>query len=140
MARAKCAHKVQSLSFSAVVCASLLIFQSLGSVPAACSHTAFSVYPTLWTDQIVKGGCQAGGHKGRKQKRAFNALCSGTAFGMFRGFASGMGRADAYFHAAFAGVVVLGFALFAPLTDSMWERSNRGVRSQMTEIHEHGAC
>lgn len=39
-----------------------------------------------------------------------------------------MGRADAYFHAGFAGILVLGFVVVAPAADALWERLNRGVR------------
>lgn len=40
-----------------------------------------------------------------------------------------MGRADMCFHAAFAGILVMGFVVVAPLADSLWERKNEGVRS-----------
>ncbi|EIE21932.1 DnaJ-domain-containing protein [Coccomyxa subellipsoidea C-169] len=50
----------------------------------------------------------------------------GSAFSFFRGFTRGMGRADAYFHAGFAGILVVGVVLVAPMADSLWERMNSG--------------
>lgn len=55
---------------------------------------------------------------------------SGAVFGSlnpFRAFMRGMGRTDAYFHAAFGVILVAGFVFVAPLADSMWDHLNRGV-------------
>ena len=50
------------------------------------------------------------------------------SFNLFRSFTRGMGRADAYFHAGFAGILVLGIVVVAPAADALWERLNRGGR------------
>ena len=57
---------------------------------------------------------------------------AGTVFSRFnvlRGFSRGMGRADAYFHAGFAGILVLGVVFIAPAADALWDSLNRGVRA-----------
>ena len=41
----------------------------------------------------------------------------------------GMGRTDAYFHAAFGVILVAGFVFVAPLVDNIWHHLNRGVGS-----------
>ncbi len=51
-----------------------------------------------------------------------------SAFNVLRGFSRGIGRADAYFHAGFAGILVLGVVFVAPAVDAVWEGLNRGVR------------
>ncbi|CAL8471557.1 g11099 [Coccomyxa elongata] len=61
----------------------------------------------------------------------------GSAFSFFRGFTSSMGRTDAYFHAGFAGILVLGVVLFSPLADSLWDRKNSGkLFKHMKPAHE----
>ena len=59
---------------------------------------------------------------------------SGSVFGgynILRAFSRGMGRADAYFHAVFAGILVLGFVVAAPAADALWESLNEGVRQHL---------
>ena len=57
---------------------------------------------------------------------------AGAVFGSLnplRAFLRGMGRTDAYFHAAFGAILVAGFVFVAPAVDSLWEHLNRGVSS-----------
>ena len=57
---------------------------------------------------------------------------AGAVFGSLnplRAFLRGMGRTDAYFHAAFGVILVAGFVFVAPAVDSLWEHLNRGVSS-----------
>lgn len=58
------------------------------------------------------------------QQQRYNRHAS--AFSFFRGFTSSMGRTDAYFHAGFAGILLVGVVVFAPLADSLWDRRNSG--------------
>ena len=74
-------------------------------------------------------------HKRRSRLAAKHCLnnetaSAGAVFGSFnplRAFLRGMGRTDAYFHAAFGVILVAGFAFVAPVADSLWEHLNRGV-------------
>ena len=59
-----------------------------------------------------------------------DSASAGAVFGSFnplRAFLRGMGRTDAYFHAAFGAILVAGFVFVAPAVDSLWEHLNRGV-------------
>ncbi len=55
--------------------------------------------------------------------------CTPAADWFFRPFAAaahGLGRADAAWHAAMGGVLLLGFLAIAPLADALWESQNSG--------------
>lgn len=60
-----------------------------------------------------------------------------STFNLFRGFSRGMGRADAYFHAGFAGILVLGVVFIAPAADALWEGLNHGVRCCVCFLKSH---
>lgn len=66
---------------------------------------------------------------------------AGAVFGNpFRAFLRGMGRTDAYFHAAFGVILVAGFVFVAPIVDNVWARLNKGVRYLFLLLYVTDTC
>ena len=47
----------------------------------------------------------------------------------------GMGRTDAYFHAAFGVILVAGIVFVAPIVDNIWAHLNKGVRCLFLQLY-----